>query len=153
MTEEGGDLVRFLLKRKQERSYLMVNIPCGKRKITGMDLRLQGMVKVFVRVEFRRIRRQIKYLYPLWGGADQRPDLRQLVVPSPQGGVEVIAIGNPPLLPHSYKRAAVRSDFPPLRTVHATFTAHGAPSMQIICCVYVKEPVFSVRLIMSSVFL
>ena len=32
----------------------------------------------------------------------------------------------------------VRVDFPPLRTVRATFTAHGAPSMQIICCVYVK---------------
>jgi len=80
------------------------------------------MVKVFVRVEFRRIRRQIKYLYPLWGGADQRPDLRQLVVPSPQGGVEVIAIGNPPLLPHSYKRAAVRSDFPPRRTVLKAWT-------------------------------
>ena len=34
--------------------------------------------------------------------------------------------------------SAVRADFPPLRTVHATFTAHGAPSMQIDCCVYVK---------------
>lgn len=27
---------------------------------------------------------------------------------------------------------------PPLHAVPATFIAHGAPSMQIICCVYVK---------------
>ena len=48
-----------------------------------------------------------------------------------------IAIGNPPLL-LALCEPAVRADFPPLRTVHATFTAHGAPSMQIICCMYVK---------------
>ena len=85
-------------------------------------------------------------------GADQRPDLRQLPVPGRQGGVEVIAIGNPPLLLLS-KRAAVRADFPPLRTVRATFTAHGAPSMQINCCMYVNESVFPVNLRFSSALL
>ena len=32
------------------------------------------------------------------GSTEELPDLRQLPIPCPQGRVEVIAIGNPPLL-------------------------------------------------------